>query len=259
MSMSVKASLREGTPATPIGAEIATLTLMEKLALGAVLEERVRKEARERQGNRNDLLRASRQLGEIAPARGDAGRTAVIVGRALGIAATTYRNGQHVLAAAAHEPETFGPILETMKVSGQVWPAYRKVRAIEDRRVPRTSKSRAAIEERRARIRQLADEGYRTATIAGQVGISEKTIRKLLQHLKIPTVETRIGKAARIDANRVMEQLVDQAIPSEHAIAAIFGSWAGLDRSRFVAWYAALSEAIRVFRRLQYKLKEETE
>lgn len=117
-------------------------------------------------------------------------------------------------------------------------------------------RTRQAIAGRREQVRTMARDGYRASAIADVVGLTEETVREQLHKEGIETVEQRIGKAARIDVNRAMDSLVNNAAPSELALSAIYADWDDLDRANFAAWKVALGSAVNLYRRLQDRLQK---
>lgn len=118
-------------------------------------------------------------------------------------------------------------------------------------------KTRAGIEARRERIRQMAREGYRAEAIAAAVGVGEGVVNEVTREAGIQTVHDRLGKSRRVDVNRVMEGVVDSAIPSEHAISALNADWPDLDRERFPEWRASLRQSINALRRIAERIEKE--
>ena len=114
----------------------------------------------------------------------------------------------------------------------------------------------AGRQMRDARIREMAAEGFSEIDIADAVGLSVGGLHNIMNtRLHIPTLSRKLGINARLDADRVMESLVQAAQPSEAALSAI--DWDGLDLDRLAGWAEALTEAIGAWTALRNQIRRE--
>lgn len=118
-------------------------------------------------------------------------------------------------------------------------------------------RSAEAVAARRNRTAEMARAGCRPSVIASEVGVCKATVYHYLKKIGIPTVEARIGKAARIEVNKVMDALLSGAMPSQHALAILRVDWAFLDRTKFPMWIGGLDAIIKAHRQLRKRLKED--
>lgn len=168
------------------------------------------------------------------------------------------------LAPLKREPEALQEVWEEAVERNGGKPSGREVREVREEvkfsqiAPPKNDKSRAAVASRNERIVAMARDGYQTAAISAAVGQDEETINRKIREAGLQTVRDRIGATKRVDVNRVMESVVDAAMPSEHAIAVINADWKDLDRERFPEWRSSLRQTVNVLRRLVEKIEKET-
>lgn len=100
-------------------------------------------------------------------------------------------------------------------------------------------RSRAAVEQRKARMREMAGEGYTSRQIAASLGLGEEGCRETLRREQIDVPADRaVGKVRRHDATRIIEHIVMDA---ENLTADVNLIDLGeLDPKRFPEWLAAL-------------------
>lgn len=143
-------------------------TPTEMVAIGKRLEALEKPRAKERQGTRTDLQHPDHVSRKLTTAR-DA------VGAALGVSGATYERAKSVVAALEHPDEAVreaaAEAVAEMDASGQVHPAYEKVRAA------RTGKAIEDLREQRRRSeRQM--EGVDARAVRGNRRNEKTTLTK---------------------------------------------------------------------------------
>lgn len=121
---------------------------------------------------------------------------------------------------------------------------------------PPSFKSKAAVEARVAKAKEMAAEGYTSRQIAKAIGITVETMPDFRKRhgIEVPA-DAVIGTTARHDANRVVEQLVLAVAIPDTAIDLIDPS--ALDHDRIDEWVSSLSDSIRSLTTLRNLLKKE--
>lgn len=253
----------------------------EKAALGASLQAIEVEAARDRQGTRTDL---GRQLSGDVSTTSNGGKTRDAVGEALGMSGRTYDylHNAHALAndptAPTDERTLARETLEAMDREGRIWEPgkklTRKLRAKrETREVIEASKaaadltpkvlrrgltSAAQAAQRRDRMRDLAPQGYTSAQIGNELGISPETVRLNARKYDIDIPADRaLGKSQRrINPNRVVRETVHALEGLAMGVGLIDGHLDGLDPAEISNWAASLTHSIQVINRLAKQLKE---
>lgn len=117
-----------------------------------------------------------------------------------------------------------------------------------------------AANERRDRIRDLASTSMSSEQIGAEVGLTATTVRLYARDMGIEIAADKVvAKTRRIDANRVVQALVDKAsydIKSDSALAAV--NLADLDPDRLEGWISSLADSITSLTTLKKRLKELT-
>lgn len=114
---------------------------------------------------------------------------------------------------------------------------------------------RALSLARRKRIEEMNREGYRTSSIALELGLSRSYVSKVLQALGVETVGGKLrGHVGRVDANGVMDRLVETTAPDATVSAFLDASWDDLDRACFTRWDGQLAKTIVQLRNLRARL-----
>lgn len=181
-----------------------------------------------------------------------------IVGKAVGMSGGTFYRAREVVQAAREEPERFEPIKEEMDRTGNVTAAYRRmneVRAEPPQQPAALSKSAGAVAARDQQIKRMASDGYRVASIADAVGMTEELIRRKLRDWGIQSADEKLGRGRRVRAEQVLSSLIEACTPAAEAIELIESDWDHLDRGRFKEWDELLSAAMEPLRRLQRRLR----
>lgn len=100
-------------------------------------------------------------------------------------------------------------------------------------------KSKHAIQQRRERMRAMAAEGYTSKQIAGELGLSEDGCRVALRKDGVDVPADRVtGKTRRLDADRIIEQMVADAENLTSCVNLI--DFADIDRERLGEWVDSL-------------------
>lgn len=114
---------------------------------------------------------------------------------------------------------------------------------------------RAQSQARRERIEEMNREGFRSSSIALELGLSRAYVSKVLQRLGVETVGQKLrGHVGRVDANGVMERLVETTAPDATVSAFLNASWDDLDRECFTRWDEQLAKTIIQLRNLRARL-----
>jgi len=109
---------------------------------------------------------------------------------------------------------------------------------------PPAFKSRAAVEERRERMRAMASEGYSSVQIAATVGLSEENVRVTLRAEGVDVPADRVTRGThRHDSNRILEHIVADAETLTADVKLI--DFDALDSERLGAWIDSLRASRR--------------
>lgn len=119
-------------------------------------------------------------------------------------------------------------------------------------------KTYAAVQERYERIREMAGDGHTSSQIAEELGYSQGGLWKIVGKLGIDIpADTAVGRAHRIDANRVVEQTVmELESQASSAMSLMNGRWGELDRGQIDGWVASLEQSLRTLRTFTKHVKE---
>lgn len=143
---------------------------------------------------------------------------------------------------------------------GKSYPAERKrpERSTPNPKGKGLDKSRAAVAERRERLRVMAAEGYSTRQIAAALGVSEEGCRQIIKGAGVDVVADRaIGNTKHHDANRIVEHIVMDAENLTADVNLI--EFSDLDSERLGEWADSLiasKKALDVFIRRLIKEKQ---
>ncbi len=118
-------------------------------------------------------------------------------------------------------------------------------------------KSRAAVEERRERILELNEQGYRIADIAAEIGTTESLVGEWLSKSGVESINARIGKVKRINTDDAMASLVEGLTIPEEIMLILDTNWDKLDRDSFAEWEHALTQTIKQATALRDRLRKE--
>lgn len=118
-------------------------------------------------------------------------------------------------------------------------------------------KSRAAVNERHGRIRQMAADGYSVHQIAGAVGLGEQACRKFIRDEAIDVPASRVmGNTRRHNSTRIIEHMVMDAENLTTDVSLI--NFSDIDHVRLAAWIDALTASKRALHAfIQRLLKEQ--
>lgn len=106
----------------------------------------------------------------------------------------------------------------------------------------RLDKSKAAVADRRARMREMAAEGYSSRQIAAELGLSENGCRETLKREGIAVPADMVtGNTKRHDSNRIVERMVMDA---EHLCADVnLIEFSDLDLTQLATWLDSLNQS----------------
>lgn len=149
--------------------------------------------------------------------------------------------------------EEFDEAIDTAKAEDNLSRAN-VVRKVTGR--PSPMKSREGVQARRRELEELAAAGHNTAQIADQLGITEKSVRKIARKngIDVPADKSMAG-SRRIDSMRVMEAT---ALSAENVTAGVdLINYEDLDPTRLDEWVSSLDRAIKSLTTLKRRLMKE--
>ena len=222
----------------------------ELYALGKALEELERPKAAER--------RTANLPGQPKGSMENVGKTNDIVGESLGMSHSQWARLKHLGDRATAGDEDAAAALEQIdagevSISG----AYRELREWEQgQEEPAERRPYLPATQRTEQIRELAARGYRASQIADEMGVGEQRIRDLARKADITLPDATIGKARRIDPNRVVRETVVALEGAAMGLSLLDGELDGIDPTQVDAWATSLSHSLRSLNRLAKQLKE---
>ena len=114
--------------------------------------------------------------------------------------------------------------------------------------------SRAAIEARRVRCRELAGQGYTVAQIAEMLTVCADTVNNYAKSGGYEITARRMGKTRRHDSNRIVAQM---AMDAENLTADVnLITFGDLHRHRLAEWIASFVHSCAELQHFIRKLKE---
>lgn len=249
-------------------------TTSEAVALGMALEEMEAPKAGERKAaaGKANLPTVSEDQQILTH---DTGRTRDIVGPAVGLSGATYQRAKHVvLAQNDPDPAVAQAAREAtaeMDATGKVTTAVRKVKAARGELTAKdridaakdsnpvataSGKSRAEIEAKVAKAKEMAARGATSRQIAAEIGISDGGMHafRARHGVEVPA-DAVVGRQRAIDPNRVIETIAFDAGLITQGVAYV--SFPDLDKERIPGWVSSLSEAIRSLNTLKRNLEKE--
>lgn len=213
---------------------------------------------------------AERQrLGTLASNEAEVGRTDEKVAEALGTSRASYQRAKAVVAAAeddTHPAHAAAVDARAAMDAGEMsinGAAERvrsaKRRAAIDKVAPlKTDKSRAAVAERRERVKALAARGYDSDQIAKELGVSASTVAHVAKELGVTLWVSR-GFHRKVDPNVVMENTTnDLAGTLETVLSLLDGRYGAIDPAKVDGWISSLENTRKSLNRLMSNLKEKT-
>lgn len=110
--------------------------------------------------------------------------------------------------------------------------------------------------EKTEAIRELSEQGYRASQIAGQIGLTEDTVRLYANEAAIELPDKAIGPVRKLNNRRVIEQTVLGLEASAASLSALPVSFDDIAPAEAAEWADAVGEALRVFRKFHKQLTE---
>ena len=110
--------------------------------------------------------------------------------------------------------------------------------------------------EKTETIRELAEQGYRSEQIATRVELTAPTVRVYANAAGIELPDKAIGKVAKINSRRVIEQTVLGLEASAQSLSTIPVSFDEITPEEASDWSEAVADALRIFRRFHKQLQE---
>lgn len=137
---------------------------------------------------------------------------------------------------------------------GKRYPATRTTRQTSD--APPTGKSKAAIEARRATMRQMAAEGHTRAQVADAVGMTVKSVSNWAadESVSFPA-DAVTSRSRRLDTNRVVAVMAETAEHLTDEVPRI--DFADLDRAQCAEWIVQLKTGHRALGAFIRQLEKE--
>jgi hypothetical protein len=120
---------------------------------------------------------------------------------------------------------------------------------------PPPFKSRAAIEARVAKAKEMAEQGYTSAQIAETIGIARDNMSEFRSRhgIEVPA-DAVVGKPRIIDSNRVVNETV---IALEGLVMGVeLVELPQLNPDQIAGWATSLNDSLRSLNRLHKQLKE---
>lgn len=236
-------------------------TASEAVALGRQLEALERPAAQERKAATVANLR-NVGAGQVPPpTESSPGRVREKVGTAVGLSGRTYQRAREVVEAQEHpDPEVAATAKEAtaeMDTTGNVAGAARKVAQAKVKAGDPT-KTREAVRERIARVREMADAGHTSRQIAETLELSESRVKAIAADLGIVVHADRIvGKSRRHDPNRIVSEMVStlEALAMSVDLVAL----EDIDRTQLEGWATSLNDSLKTLNRFHKQLKEMTQ
>lgn len=111
-------------------------------------------------------------------------------------------------------------------------------------------------EKRAADIRRLAASGHKAEQIAAELGIGRQQVRNIATAENIALADDAIGKAHRIKASRVIEEMVHGLEGYALGLSTIEGSILDVSKDDAAHWARSLSESIKPINALRKQLLE---
>jgi hypothetical protein len=113
------------------------------------------------------------------------------------------------------------------------------------------------ISERAEQIRSLAARNFTSPQIADEIGVSAQRVRDLARRLdvEIPADAVFGGKFRKVDPNRVIATIVENATPEPTTLA--FVAYSELDRDRLDEWVSSLTGAIKSLTTIKRNIEKE--
>lgn len=109
--------------------------------------------------------------------------------------------------------------------------------------------------KRSAQVRELAERGFNRAQIASELGISEHYVSDLSSTEKIALPSATLGKARRLEVNRIIGETVIAAQSITAGLELVESRLESVDRSRIDEWIGSLEASIGSLRRLIAQLR----
>lgn len=117
-------------------------------------------------------------------------------------------------------------------------------------------RSRAGIEARVAKAREMAAEGASSHQIAKAIGLSAESMADFRKRNDITVpADAVVGKSRRLDHNRMMNALVDQAAALDAGADLI--DYGALDPDQIEGWVRSLESSISFLRTVKNRLNKE--
>lgn len=110
---------------------------------------------------------------------------------------------------------------------------------------------------RAQQIRELAESNYTSVQIADAVGVSPDRVRDIAKRAGIDIAADAVfkGRFRKVDPNRVIDSIVENANPEATALA--FVAYSELDRDRLEEWASSLGVAIKSLTTIRKSIQKE--
>lgn len=232
------------------------MTRLELMSLTDALLELERPKAKERQGERTDLVTSCSREQEVQ------GSSVDLAAKAAGWSRASYERTKFV-ADVATDPAVPGEVrqvaseaLADIENGGAIQPAADRVKRAKAKATPKLSPARESSDKRARQIADLTEQGYAPRQIAEKLGIGEQQVRKIAKTHGIDLV-TLLDRTHRIDPNRVVAEIVTSLEGTVMALDLVEVSQ--LDSPDVEDWVASLTDSLRSLNRFAKQLKETTQ
>lgn len=176
------------------------------------------------------------------------GEAAVIAARIVGVGKTYVHNAKRVKQKS---PELFAEVR-----AGKIT-VDKALRIADGKYVPADLNGpKQPREKRAADIRRLAASGHKAEQIAAELGIGRQQVRNIATAENIALADDAIGKAHRIKASRVIEEMVHGLEGYALGLSTIEGSILDVSKDDAAHWARSLSESIKPINALRKQLLE---
>lgn len=237
-------------------AERVDLRPSEMVALGRLIEEKVKEQVAEERRERGRRLGRGEEAGD-SPVSSAKGHVRDRVGKALGTGGSRYEHAKRVVEAAESEPDKYGDLPHQMDETGNVEGTYRQMRERQKGNgdVP-SAKSRASAKYRAKQIKSMSSKGHTAAQIANKIGVSRGRVMELANRHGVELVEHKLGKQqTKINPAEVIENLVTSVESNVEAASLVEPRIGELDTEDVRYWSESLAKSLRRLQKFRRNLE----
>lgn len=228
------------------------LTVSQRAAIGQKMLPEMRAEARKRQGSRSDLTSASKDadVTDAKPTRPI--RAYDQAGEKVGVSGAAISRADYV---AKRDPELYKQIEQGQITVTKAAAIVKQVEKTGVRPEVGVSRDPNAASDRAEKARAMAAEGYRSAQIAREIGVSEGRVRQYAKEHGFQLPDQHI-RSQKVDPERVIRETVHGLAGYAQGIDLIRSAADLIDIAGAGEWHDSLSESLKNINWLRRKLKE---